>query len=95
MADKNGRSVPQIHTGNVPIVGSSVHMICSRGHVEQLGGPFSMFIPPANQAEQPVRLTICRVCWVNFVGMFGAREMTPEEIAEFQADQAADAPAVS
>lgn len=94
MGDRNGRSVPPMPAGNVPIVGTSVHMICGRGHVEILGGPFSMFIPGASQAEQPLRVNICRACWLNFVGMFGAREMTPEEIAEFNAAQAA-APAVS
>ena len=97
MADRNGRPGPPIHAGSVPIIGAArVHMLCSRGHVEELAGPFSMIIPgPTPGGGQDLRVDMCRVCWLNFVGMFGARAMTPEELAEFKAAQAADAPAVS
>ena len=69
---------------NVPIVGQpEYHMACSRGHVEKTGHPFSITIP----GEPPTLLQLCRMCWINFVAMFGARPLVAEEIAAFERAQ--------
>lgn len=70
--------------GGVPIIGARVHMVCSQGHVERASAPFTMGIPAAAAGEGPITLKICRVCWIQFFRMFGARELTDDEIQTLQ-----------
>jgi hypothetical protein len=73
-------SIPTV-PGGVPIIGQAVYMACSRGHVERTSGaPFAMVIP----GEPPARIAMCRVCWINFVAMFGARPLDDDEIEELR-----------
>lgn len=71
--------------GEVPIVGESVWMICPSGHLQHLRQPFAINIG----AEKP--LTICGVCWANFVQMFQARQIEGEELEAVRAELAAAA----
>jgi hypothetical protein len=72
-------SIPNV-PGGVPIIGQAVYMACSRGHVERTSGaPFAMVIP----GEPPAKIAMCRVCWINFVAMFGARPLNDDEVKDF------------
>ncbi|MEO7827173.1 MAG: hypothetical protein ABIR60_08540 [Allosphingosinicella sp.] len=83
---RNGRSV--VGGANIPIVGGArTWMLCGRGHVEELAGPFTMQIP-GPPGEPAIAIQLCRACWINFVSMFGARPMSAEELEQFQAAQA-------
>jgi hypothetical protein len=62
--------------GGVPIVGSRVYMACSQGHVVVTSVPFVVQVP----GEPPEQLQLCRVCWLQFMRMFGARPLVDEEI---------------
>jgi hypothetical protein len=70
--------------GGVPIVGESVWMVCfTQGHVQHLRQPFAINVGDGKP------MMICGVCFRNFVGMMAARPLEPDELAEYQADQAA------
>lgn len=57
----------------VPIVGQSVTMICGKGHIQQLREPLTMTVGPA-------KIPICGVCWADFVQLFAAWPVTPEQL---------------
>lgn len=66
----------------VPIVGQSVHMMCLKGHVQQLREPLTMTVGLQ-------KIPICGVCWADFVQLFTAWPMTPEQLEALEQDDTA------
>ena len=79
--NRNGTRIPgPPPAADVPIIGESVWMACPRGHVQHLRRPFTIAI------SSGAPIPICGECWRNFVGMFMARPLEPEELAAMKAE---------